>query len=93
MLQEKGFTNQYADGFIVLHPGKTMVGRVFTAQFMLVREDVEAVAKKKAMDRGIPRLSQIRQRLICFSSETFWLWTYSGKRSTEPSLATICFIT
>jgi len=57
VLQEKGFTNQYADGFIVLHPGKTMVGRVFTAQFMPVREDVEAVAKKKAMDRGIPRLT------------------------------------
>jgi len=57
VLQEKGFNNQYADGFIVLHPGKTMVGRVFTVQFMPVREDVEAVAKKKAMDHGIPRLT------------------------------------
>jgi 4-hydroxy-4-methyl-2-oxoglutarate aldolase len=57
VLQEKGFNNQYADGFIVLHPGKTMVGRVFTVQFMPVREDVETVAKKKAMDRGIPRLT------------------------------------
>jgi 4-hydroxy-4-methyl-2-oxoglutarate aldolase len=57
VLQEKGFNNQYADGFLVLHPGKTMVGRVFTVQFMPVREDVEAVAKKKAMDRGIPRLT------------------------------------
>jgi 4-hydroxy-4-methyl-2-oxoglutarate aldolase len=57
VLQEKGFNNQYADGFIVLHPGKTMVGRVFTVQFMPVREDVEMVAKKKAMDRGIPRLT------------------------------------
>jgi len=57
VLQEKGFNNQYADGFIVLHPGKTMVGRVFTVQFMPVREDVEVVAKKKAMDHGIPRLT------------------------------------
>jgi 4-hydroxy-4-methyl-2-oxoglutarate aldolase len=57
VLQEKGFNNQYADGFLVLHPGKTMVGRVFTVQFMPVREDVESVAKKKAMDRGIPRLT------------------------------------
>jgi 4-hydroxy-4-methyl-2-oxoglutarate aldolase len=57
VLQDKGFNNQYADGFIVLHPGKTMVGRVFTVQFMPVREDVEAVAKKKAMDRGIPHLT------------------------------------
>jgi 4-hydroxy-4-methyl-2-oxoglutarate aldolase len=40
-MQEKGFNNQYADGFVVLKPGKTMVGRVFTVQFM----------------RGIPRLT------------------------------------
>src|SRR5580693_240748 len=57
VLQEKGFNNQYADGFQVLHPGKTMVGRVFTVQFMPVRDDVEGVAKKKAADRGIPRLT------------------------------------
>src|SRR5215469_16636070 len=25
-LQEKGYNNQYADGFQILHPGKTMVG-------------------------------------------------------------------
>src|SRR6266566_1157996 len=34
VLQEKQFNNQYADGFQVLHPGKTMVGRAFTVQFM-----------------------------------------------------------
>ena len=39
-LQEKGFNNQYADGFQVLHPGKTMVGRAFTVQFMPRRADV-----------------------------------------------------
>ena len=57
VLQQKGYNNQYADGFIVLHPGKTLVGRVFTVQFMPVREDVEDVAVKKAKDRGIPRLT------------------------------------
>jgi 4-hydroxy-4-methyl-2-oxoglutarate aldolase len=57
VLQDKGYNNQYADGFHVLHPGKTMVGRVFTVQFMPVREDVEAVAKKKAADRGVSRLT------------------------------------
>jgi len=57
VLQQKGYNNQYADGFIVLHPGKTLVGRVFTAQFMPVREDVEGVAVKKAKDRGISRLT------------------------------------
>src|ERR1700680_4689225 len=33
-LEEKKFRNQYADGFHVLYPGKTMVGRAFTVQFM-----------------------------------------------------------
>jgi 4-hydroxy-4-methyl-2-oxoglutarate aldolase len=55
--EEKGFNNQYADGFVVLHPGKTMVGRVFTLQFMPMREDVESVAEKKAKERGLPELT------------------------------------
>jgi regulator of RNase E activity RraA len=56
-MQDKGYNNQYADGFIVLKPGKTMVGRVFTVQFMPVREDLASVAEKKAKERGIPRLT------------------------------------
>jgi 4-hydroxy-4-methyl-2-oxoglutarate aldolase len=56
VLQAKNYNNQYADGFMVLHPGKTMVGRAFTVQFMPVREDVDDVAKAKAKERGIPRL-------------------------------------
>lgn len=56
VLQEKGFNNQYADGFQVLHPGKIMVGRAFTVQFMPERGDVDDVAKAKAKDHGIPRL-------------------------------------
>jgi len=57
VLQEKGYNNQYADGFQVLHPGKTMAGRVFTVQFMPLRADTEDIAKKKAKDHGIPRLT------------------------------------
>ncbi len=56
VLPEKGFENQYADGFQILHPGKTMVGRAFTVQFMPVRPDVDSVAQAKAKARGIPRL-------------------------------------
>lgn len=48
VLQEKGYNNQYADGFQVLHPGKMLVGRAFTVQFMPVREDVDKVAQSKA---------------------------------------------
>jgi 4-hydroxy-4-methyl-2-oxoglutarate aldolase len=57
VLQGKGFNNQYADGFQVLHPGKTMAGRVFTVQFMPVRSDVDDVAEKKAKEHGFPRLT------------------------------------
>ena len=57
VLEQKEFHNQYADGFQVLHPGKTMVGRAFTVQFMPQRSDVDSVAKAKAKARGIPRLT------------------------------------
>jgi len=56
VLQAKGYNNQYADGFQVLHPGKMLVGRAFTVQFMPVREDVNQVAVTKAKAKGIPRL-------------------------------------
>jgi regulator of RNase E activity RraA len=57
VLQEKGFHNQYADGFQVLHPGKPMAGRVFTVQFMPLRPDIDGIAKAKAKDRGLSRLT------------------------------------
>ena len=48
VLQEKGFNNQYADGFRILHPDKPMVGRAFTVQFMPQRPDLEHIANSKA---------------------------------------------
>jgi len=56
VLESEGFKNQYADGFHVLHPGKTMVGRAFTVQFMPQRSDVEDVAQTKAKSRGLLNL-------------------------------------
>ena len=56
VLPGKGFRNQYEDGFQVLHPGKKMVGRAFTVQFMPTRPDVEAVMSAKAKEKGIPLL-------------------------------------
>ena len=56
VLQQKQFNNQYADGFQVLHPGKTMVGRAFTVQFMPSRTDVDDVAQAKAKAHGLKRL-------------------------------------
>jgi len=57
VLQQKGFNNQYADGFQVLHPGKTLVGRAFTVQFMPSRPDVDDIARAKAKNSGLPRLT------------------------------------
>lgn len=55
-LQQKGYNNQYADGFLVAHPGKTLVGRAFTVQFMPLRADVDDVAQAKAKAHGVERL-------------------------------------
>jgi 4-hydroxy-4-methyl-2-oxoglutarate aldolase len=57
VLEDKNFHNQYADGFQILHPGKTLVGRAFTVQFMPERSDLDSVATAKAKARGIPQLT------------------------------------
>ena len=56
-LLKKGFNNQFADGFHIVHAGKNLVGRAFTVQFMPLRSDVDDVAGAKAKARGIPRLT------------------------------------
>ncbi len=55
-LQEKGYNNQFADGFQILHPAKPLVGRAFTLQFMPLRQDVDQVAQQKAKEHGLGRL-------------------------------------
>ncbi len=55
VLPGKNFRNQYEDGFQVLHPGKKMVGRAFTVQFMPARPDIESVMNAKVRDKGAPR--------------------------------------
>jgi 4-hydroxy-4-methyl-2-oxoglutarate aldolase len=57
VLPGQGFRNQYADGFRVLHPGKKLVGRAFTVQFMPLRPDLDGVASAKAKAAGMPRLN------------------------------------
>lgn len=52
----RGYRNQYADGFEVLHPGRKMAGRAFTVQFMPARPDVAGVMDAKAKEHGIPHL-------------------------------------
>jgi 4-hydroxy-4-methyl-2-oxoglutarate aldolase len=57
VLPGKGFRNQYVDGFQILHPGKRLVGRAFTVQFMPLRPDLDAVATAKAKAAGMERLN------------------------------------
>src|SRR6266568_9132614 len=52
VLEQRGFHNQYADGFQILHPGKPMVGRAVTVQFMPLRPDVDNATNAKARAQG-----------------------------------------
>jgi 4-hydroxy-4-methyl-2-oxoglutarate aldolase len=56
-LRAKGYRNQFEGGLHVLHPGKTMVGRAFTVQFMPLRPDIAGVldAKRKPSEEGHSR--------------------------------------
>jgi 4-hydroxy-4-methyl-2-oxoglutarate aldolase len=49
--------SQYADGFMVLHPDKKLVGRAVTVAFLPARPDLDAVVNAKARQKGITRLS------------------------------------
>ncbi len=55
ILPGKNFRNQYEGGFRVLHPGKKLVGRAFTVQFMPTRPDVDGVLTAKAKAKGLAR--------------------------------------
>lgn len=57
VLPGKGYRNQYADGFQVLHPGMKLVGRAFTVQFMPVRPDLDLIANATAKAAGLGRLN------------------------------------
>jgi regulator of RNase E activity RraA len=56
VLPGKGFRNQYADGFQILHPGKKLVGRAFTLQFMPLRPDLDTVVQAKSEAAGLGRM-------------------------------------
>jgi len=53
ILPGKGFRNQYADGFQILHPQKKLVGRAFTVQFMPLRPDLDSVVQANAKAAGL----------------------------------------
>jgi 4-hydroxy-4-methyl-2-oxoglutarate aldolase len=56
------YPNQFEGGFRILHPGKKLVGRAVTAQFMPARPDVGDVIEEDAKKRNAGR--QHNQRVI-----------------------------
>jgi regulator of RNase E activity RraA len=52
VLPGKGFSNQYTDGWRIVHPGKKLVGRVVTAQFMPVRPDLNEIISSEGKKQG-----------------------------------------
>jgi len=55
VLSAAKYQNQFAGGFRLLHPGKKLVGRVVTAQFMPLRPDVAEVADADAKAKGMAK--------------------------------------
>ena len=52
-LAGKGYVNQFDGKWQILHPGKTLVGRAFTIQYMPSRPDVVAAAAAEAKAAGL----------------------------------------
>jgi regulator of RNase E activity RraA len=50
------YSNQYEDGFQVLHPKMKLVGRAFTVQFMPARPDLDAALSAQQQAKGAGRL-------------------------------------
>jgi regulator of RNase E activity RraA len=53
ILRNKGYHQQFARGFQILHPGRKLVGRAFTAQYLPLRPDLEEVIARDAKANGL----------------------------------------
>jgi len=63
-LRGKGFENQfenfsstYENGWVIIHPDKTMIGRAVTAQFMPMRFDYDDYLQETGKKQNIPRVN------------------------------------
>src|SRR5579885_2027845 len=89
VLEASGYHNQYEGGWKILHPGKKLVGRAVTAQYMPGRPDVTDVVNKDALAKGMP--PSLPERVIDQLRPGTWSWwTCSGKWRTGPSAAITC---
>jgi regulator of RNase E activity RraA len=52
VLKQANYDRQFEGGWKVIHPGKRLVGRVVTAQFMPLRPDMNAMINQQAQAEG-----------------------------------------
>lgn len=57
-LRQAGFMNQWTDGWQLIHPEMKLVGRVFTAQYMPIRPDVDGIIEADAKAAGLASRNQ-----------------------------------
>jgi len=62
ILRQKGYLFQYGGEFKILHPGRKLVGRAVTAQYLPLRPDLAEVVDAEATAKGFAR--GINQRVI-----------------------------
>src|SRR5579885_821722 len=63
VLPGRGFRQQYADGWQIMHPEKKLVGRAVTVQFMPMRPDIADVMTAEAKAKGVQMIAP-HQRVI-----------------------------
>ena len=51
-LRSAGFNHQYEDGWFCIHPGKVLVGRALTAQWLPGRPDIQKVIEEQGKKDG-----------------------------------------
>ncbi|MCW5982901.1 MAG: dimethylmenaquinone methyltransferase [Bryobacteraceae bacterium] len=62
LMRNKGYTQQYAGDMRILHPGRKLVGRAVTAQYLPLRPDLQKAVDADAQAAGFPR--GVNQRVI-----------------------------
>ncbi|MBV6652514.1 MAG: hypothetical protein KI786_02085 [Mameliella sp.] len=53
VLRKEGYERQFVGDFKILHPGKRIVGRAVTAQFLPDRPDVKQIHQEQSEERGL----------------------------------------
>ena len=55
VLPGAGYPNQFEAGWQILHPGRKLVGRAVTAQYMPLRPDIGDIADSNATSKGLAK--------------------------------------